>query len=326
MHAARAALTLAGRQKVPSMTSPATPPDSPSPALTDQLVEIVDHLDAMVAYWDANRTCGFANAAYLAWFGKTRAQAAGRPMQELLGPLYDLSKPYIDAAFRGEKQVFERQMPLPDGEVRHSLATYTPRIVDGQVVGLIAHVADVTPLKQAQEALRLAKEDAEARAAHDPLTGLPNRLLLHETLGRAIAAAVRGRESLAVMSIDADHFKEINDSLGHAAGDRLLVELAARIRRSLRACDTVFRVGGDEFVALVPEIGSAGEARALALRILESMRAPLPLAGGPVVAAVSIGIALMPRPGGTTDALLGAADAALYEAKREGRNRVVMSA
>ena len=326
MRSAPGTSNLGRSQKAPPMTSAATTSTLPAPALTDHLVDIVDHLDAMVAYWGADRTCEFANAACLAWFGKTRSEAAGRPMQELLGPHYPPSAPYIEAAFRGQKQVFERQTRLADGEMRHSLATYTPRVVDGQVVGLISHVADVTPLKQAQEALQVAKERAEAQAAHDPLTGLPNRLMLHETLGHAIAAAVRSRESLALMSIDADHFKKVNDSRGHAAGDRLLVELAARIRRSLRACDTVFRVGGDEFVALVPDIGSPDEARALAQRILESAREPLPLAGDPVGAAVSIGIALMPWQGGTADALLGAADAALYAAKRDGRDRVVLSA
>jgi diguanylate cyclase (GGDEF)-like protein len=192
-------------------------------------------------------------------------------------------------------------------------------------VGIFVHVADVTPLKRAQEELRSARELAEKQAAHDPLTGLPNRLLLHETIDRAIAAARRTRQCLALMSIDADHFKAINDSHGHAAGDRLLVELATRLHRSLRASDTVFRIGGDEFVALLPDIGSLEKAEALAGRILRTTREPLQLGHAAVVPTVSIGIAVMPRQGSTAEALLSVADRALYEAKHLGRDRLVVS-
>jgi diguanylate cyclase (GGDEF)-like protein/PAS domain S-box-containing protein len=300
-----------------------------SPAATQaqlrQLIDIVDHLDAMVAYWNAEQICTFANAAYLHWFGKTREQIVGHGMKELLGPLYTMNLPYIDAAFGGRQQVFERRITLPDDTQRYTLATYTPHRVDGEVAGIFVHVADVTTLKRTQEELRVAKERAEAMAAHDPLTGLPNRLLLHETVARAIAAGVRDHASLALMAIDADHFKAINDQHGHAEGDRLLVELASRLRHSLRACDTVFRVGGDEFIALLPAIGSADEAEQLGHRILASAREQLRLADTNVVASVSIGAALMPPEGSTPDAMLTAADHALYEAKRRGRDRLVIA-
>jgi len=303
-------------------------PAAPIDRIDDPLVplaEIVDHLDAMVAYWDADRRCVFANAAYRDWFGKTPEQILGHTLQDLLGPLYALNLPHIDAAYRGEKQVFEREIPLPGGGVRSSLATYTPRKVDGRVVGIFVHVADVTLLKRAQEELRNAREQAEKQAAHDPLTGLPNRLLLQETITRAIAVARRTHERVALFSIDIDHFKTVNDNHGHAAGDRLLVELAVRLRRSLRGSDTVFRVGGDEFVALLPDIGSGAQAQALAKRILQAARAPIETGGGIVNPSVSIGIALLPAQGGTAEALLLAADRALYEAKHLGRNTLVVS-
>jgi len=289
------------------------------------LIEIVDHLDAMVAYWDAERRCVFANAAYLDWFGKTREQILGHTLQDLLGPLYKMNLPYLDAAYRGEKQVFEREIPLPGGGMRSSLATYTPRWVDGRVVGIFVHVADVTPLKRVQEELRIAREQAEKQAAHDPLTGLPNRLLLQETIARAIAAARRTHECLALVSIDIDHFKSVNDRHGHAAGDRLLVELAIRLRRSLRASDTVFRVGGDEFVALLPDVGSGAKAQALADRVLQAAREPLEVGSGTVTPSVSIGVAMLPSQGGTPEALLVAADRALYQAKHQGRDTLAVS-
>jgi len=307
-----------------------SPASALSTSLIDEsrvpLLEIVDHLDAMVAYWDAERRCVFANAAYVDWFGKTRDQILGHTLLELLGPpLYAMNLPYLDAAFRGEKQVFEREIPLPGGGTRSSLATYTPRWVDGRVVGIFVHVADVTPLKRAQEELRIAREQAEKQAAHDPLTGLPNRLLLHETIARAIAAAGRTHECLALVSIDIDHFKAVNDSFGHAAGDRLLVELANRLQRSLRASDTVFRVGGDEFVALLPDIGSGAQAQVLADRILQAAREPLALGHDTITPSVSIGVAMLASQGGSAEALLLAADRALYQAKHEGRGTLAMS-
>ena len=307
------------------MNQATTPSTRPTVEAGVPLTEIVDHLDAMVAYWDADRRCVFANAAYRDWFGKTPEQILGHTLQDLLGPLHAMNLPYIDAAYRGEKQVFEREIPLPDGGVRSSLATYTPRTVDGRVVGIFVHVADVSPLKRAQEELRIAREQAERQAAHDPLTGLPNRLLLQETIARAIAAARRTHGHLALFSIDIDHFKTVNDTFGHAAGDRLLVELAVRLRHSLRASDTVFRVGGDEFVALLPDIGSDAQAQALARRVLQSAREPLDLGSGTVVPSVSIGIASHPSQGEAAEALLLAADRALYEAKRQGRDTLAMS-
>jgi diguanylate cyclase (GGDEF)-like protein/PAS domain S-box-containing protein len=305
-----------------------TASDAPTPRIDDPsvpLTEIVDHLDAMVAYWDADRRCVFANAAYRDWFGKTPEQILGHTLQDLLGPLYAKNLPYIDAAYRGEKQVFEREIPLPGGGVRSSLATYTPRKVDGRVVGIFVHVADVGPLKRAQEELRLAREQAEKQAAHDPLTGLPNRLLLLETIARALAAARRTHEHVALFSIDIDRFKAVNDTYGHAAGDALLVELAARLRHSLRGSDTVFRVGGDEFVALLPDIGSAAQAQALARRVLQAARATVETGGSLVTPSVSVGIALHPGQGGTAEALLLAADRALYEAKHQGRDTLAVS-
>jgi PAS domain S-box-containing protein len=106
---------------------------------------LVNHLDAMVAYWDINQVCVFANSAYRDWFGKTQQEVIGLTLEELLGPLYPKNLPYIRGAYAGQRQVFEREIPTPDGRVRPSLATYTPHLVDGQVRGIFAHVADVTP-------------------------------------------------------------------------------------------------------------------------------------------------------------------------------------
>ena len=283
------------------------------------LAELIDHLDAMVAYWNEDRVCVIANAAYRDWFGKTKDEVVGMTMQQLLGPLYERNVPYIDAAFAGEKQVFEREIPLPGGAgSRHSLATYTPHRVDGRVKGIFVHVADVTQLKRLQVQLQQAKERAESLAGRDVLTRLPNRLLLQETVDRDIALAERTGRMLGVLAIDFDHFKRVNDRFGHAAGDLYLVEVAARLRGALRHGDVLFRTGGDEFVAVLPGLDSMKGFEVLVARLIAVVRAPVRMEGGIESPTVSIGAALYPQHGRTLSDLLAVADRALYAAKARG--------
>lgn len=115
---------------------------------------VADHVNAMLAYWDKDQFCRFANNTYLKWFGKTPEEMIGKiTMKELLGPLYEKNLPYILKALKGETQVFEREIPLPSGEIRHTLATYHPDIADGIVRGFFVHVADVTPIKVLEKKL-----------------------------------------------------------------------------------------------------------------------------------------------------------------------------
>jgi len=124
---------------------------------------VVDQLPAMVAYWDASQRCRFANAAYLSWFGWTAEQLLGRTMKELLGPLYELNLPYIRGALAGQRQDFERSIPLPDGKgMRESLATYIPHEVDGRVVGFFVLVSDSGLLKQRERELTQAIAERDA--------------------------------------------------------------------------------------------------------------------------------------------------------------------
>jgi diguanylate cyclase (GGDEF)-like protein/PAS domain S-box-containing protein len=280
----------------------------------------VDHLDAMVAYWDKDQVCVFANRAYYDWFGKTREEVVGRTLQELLGPLYLKNLPYIRAAYAGQKQVFEREIPTPEGRIRPSLATYTPHFVDGQVRGIFAHVADVTPLKDLERELRAAKAKAEEVATHDFLTGLPNRVLLLDRISQALALAKRSSKIVALLSLDVDDFKKVNDTWGHSGGDRLLIELASRLKRSLRESETVTRMGGDEFLVLAPELDSESQVEVMADRILDRLRQPFQLEEATVSPTFSLGIALSPRDGEAPEALIAKADRALYVAKKQGKD------
>ncbi|MFT8246971.1 putative bifunctional diguanylate cyclase/phosphodiesterase [Roseomonas sp. BN140053] len=165
-----------------------------------------------------------------------------------------------------------------------------------------------------------AERDARHQALHDPLTGLPNRFLLAQHLDQALANARRNGESVAVMRLDLDRFKEVNDSLGHAAGDALLRILAERLRGALREEDTIARVGGDEFVVLQRGLQQPSGAAGLASRLIAAVSEPYDLPHGARAACgVSIGVAVSPADGDQPDILLQAADSALYLAKSEGR-------
>jgi diguanylate cyclase (GGDEF)-like protein len=177
-------------------------------------------------------------------------------------------------------------------------------------------------LLREQEALRIANEQRiRHQAYHDALTGLPNRTSFAEHLDEAVRRARRAGWELAVMFLDVDRFKRVNDSLGHEAGDVLLRAASARISRCVRESDLVFRMGGDEFTVLLENVKGPEEAAAVAARLIQAMSEPIALGGHEVTATVSIGIALYPRDDATGERLVKSADAAMYRAKELGRNR-----
>lgn len=171
--------------------------------------------------------------------------------------------------------------------------------------------------------VQVRERDAQARierlAHFDVVTGLPNRALLSDRLAQETARARRSARGFAVLAIDLDGFKAVNDTWGHAAGDRVLGEVAERARGCMRASDTLGRIGGDEFLAILPEVGTDG-AVAVADKLREALRAPYALAGAQAKLGASVGVSVFPEHGRDSDALLRAADQALYRAKREGRD------
>ncbi len=180
-----------------------------------------------------------------------------------------------------------------------------------------------------QVAAAIERKQTETRlqyiALHDQLTTLPNRELLNDRLHTAVALALREREQLAVLYIDLDHFKQVNDSLGHEVGDQLLREAARRLTGSVRGSDTVGRIGGDEFVVLLHGIERPEHAVAVAEKILCNMDAAFQLSGARLEVSCSIGIALYPEHGDSDQQLMRRADDAMYAAKRQGGNRIEMA-
>lgn len=185
----------------------------------------------------------------------------------------------------------------------------------GRVNGYIGVFADISKLKSSEAEL-------EFLAHHDPLTRLPNRLLLLSRLEYSIERAQRENKQLALLMLDLDRFKDVNDSFGHLAGDELLQQAAARLTERLRSVDTVTRLGGDEFTVLLEEIAHPEDAARVADEIISALSEPWHLANGiEVRISVSVGITLFPEHGNTPVELLQQADAALYQAKAEGRGR-----
>lgn len=175
-------------------------------------------------------------------------------------------------------------------------------------------------IKLQQDLMELTHKEAQARhlAYHDELTGLPNRSLLQDRFQQAIAQAQRHRKPMALLLLDLDEFKRVNDKLGHAGGDKLLQVLAQRLSDGIRGADTACRYGGDEFVVMLPEIDSANSAATLAVELGTRLGQPYVIDGYQICITVSLGTAVYPTDGKTYDVLMKHADLAMYRAKGTG--------
>lgn len=183
----------------------------------------------------------------------------------------------------------------------------------GRPQGCLLSGEDITSRRRLEESLL-------HHACHDPLTRLPNRGLALEQLKKAMAAALRNDGQVSVLYFDLDHFKQINDSLGHPVGDEALVEAARRVKACIRESDILARLGGDEFLIILPSVTGAHECESVAEKIIKAFAAPFCIAGHELAVTTSVGISLFPDDGKTVEALVRNADTAMYQAKKQGRN------
>ena len=209
---------------------------------------------------------------------------------------------------------YDLELVRKDGKKAfHAISASLIKGADGKPVGFRGIARDVSERKSQEEQIKYL-------ATHDGLTELPNRLMFNQLLSHAVQGAKRYRKQFAVMFIDLDGFKVVNDTLGHDAGDQLLREIAVRFKHTLRAVDVVARLGGDEFVVMMEDIAAPEQAAVLAQRILEATGKPFGLASGECRVTASIGICVYPENGDDEQTLMKNADAAMYRAKEEGKN------
>nr|WP_301289359.1 diguanylate cyclase [Natronocella acetinitrilica] len=203
-----------------------------------------------------------------------------------------------------------------NGEIFPAMLTITGlRDPDGAITHYVDFFNDLGNFKNHQQRI-------EYLVNHDALTGLPNRNALQERLENAVSRARRNNTQLALLFVDLDRFKRINDEHGHLFGDHVLREMAERLRQNVREMDTVARLGGDEFIILLEDVTSHDDARVVAGAILAGFDQPLLVNNVPTPISVSVGVSLFPRDATTVEHLINRSDAAMYAAKRAGRNRI----
>jgi diguanylate cyclase (GGDEF)-like protein/PAS domain S-box-containing protein len=279
----------------------------------EKLRLFADNVPAMTVSWDENLRCRFANKVFAGFFGLAVADIVGKHAREVVGEeAYREIEGQFAQVLQGRPVTYRRVCKLQNGETRHLEIKLLPHIGDqGKVLGCFDVTTDITEHK-------LAEERIQRVAHHDSLTGLPNRLLFNDRLDQAISLARRDCRQFALLYLDLDGFKPVNDALGHAAGDELLKAVGTRILRQVRESDTVARVGGDEFSVILHDIAGREVAETVARKVAAALCAPFELGGEKrsVSIGTSIGIALYPADAREADALVKAADAAMYNAKQ----------
>jgi diguanylate cyclase (GGDEF)-like protein/PAS domain S-box-containing protein len=282
-----------------------------------QLKSILDNSPVLVSIKDLDGNIILANRSLLETLGMAQEDLVGHNVHDLFAP------EVADQIRRSDREALEAAAPIRELEkVRHwdgSWHSYlTARfpvsyLNTAEPFGVCSVSMDITEQKEAEERILHA-------AQHDALTGLPNRALVYEVGNMLISTAQRTGNRLAVLFFDLDRFKPVNDTYGHETGDRMLQEVARRLRGSVRASDLVGRLGGDEFIAILANIGSDQDLALSATNLLDALRQPYHVGSLELRTSPSIGISIYPGDGDDIDILIRNADAAMYHAKENGRN------
>ncbi|KHK53646.1 diguanylate cyclase [Ralstonia sp. A12] len=291
------------------------------------LTLVLDNAPLLVSHINADGIFTFCNVTHARWLQRTPEEVCGQPAQAIFTPgTYALLAPYLNRAVRGETVDFEINAPWyekphasgPRHRTRYLRGQLVPDATDPDVgaerCGFYAFVQDVTEAKRSEmELSRMARFDA--------LTGLANRYELYERLRTALERRQRQPAPMGVLYLDVDHFKHINDTYGHAAGDAVLVEVARRLQQAVRRTDTVARLAGDEFVILLDPLDAPDDALHTAHKVVSAIRPPILLRGDVSLhVTASIGVACPAPDISDPDVALREADRALYWAKSRGRN------
>jgi len=275
---------------------------------------VTDNLPIMISYIDSQERLRFLNATLNDWLGVDTEKSVGKPLRDVIGESeYEPRREYLARALKGERVEFEMDSGAL-GVQRCLRVIYVPDLRDdGSVAGIYGMSTDVSALKRVERQL-------SALARIDTLTGLPNRHQFNEKLHEGLAKVRETGDALGLLFLDVDHFKAINDSLGHAAGDAVLREFGQRLQRAVRPTDCVARLAGDEFVIILEGLRGEAEPQFVARKILAQIAHVFDIDGRHLSVSTSVGIAFHRHGVVSASELLARADAALYEAKAAGRN------
>lgn len=297
-------------------------PPGPSPDSIEIVANLLDHLPALFSVTDASGNILMASRHHTRLLGTpdlaADIQHADQLFPAIVAGRVESAPLMTDAA--DKSSYWELSMRHKDG------SEHVYRMMKIEVTGSFGTVqcltgVDITDAKVAEDNWRNQKQQMDYVAYHDPLTGLANRSLFYERVHKSIASAKRTGDSFAIMLIDLDRFKKVNDSLGHDAGDAYLCYTAKHLQQVLRTTDTTARLGGDEFVVVLENIHSEDNVQRLAEAVLTSLSQTVTIQGHEIAGTASIGISVYPKDGTAVDQLLKHADQAMYQAKAAGKNR-----
>jgi len=263
---------------------------------------------------DEDFSVRYMNKTLQGWFGDQTGKICYSAVAGLDAPC-----PYCklsEVIHENKKVIYE---PTTDKGNSFEIVATSIKNSDG-TISKMEFIRDITDQKKAQENLLHEKEKLDYQAHHDALTGLPNRPLFNDRLNKAIDNAKRNNTKIALLFIDLDHFKEINDSLGHDIGDEILKIVTSRLKTTLRDTDTLSRLGGDEFTIVIEDLDDTQDASLISSKILKTLSEVIQIQGHNLYVSSSIGISIYPDDGISTQNLLKYADSAMYKAKDEGRN------
>jgi diguanylate cyclase (GGDEF)-like protein/PAS domain S-box-containing protein len=279
-----------------------------------QYLNVIDKIDIGIFVVNDDYRIRFMNNTMIKWFGDQQDEICYSSIANLDEPC-----PYCkihEVIHENKKVIYEPT--TPDGQSFDIIAT-SIKNSDG-TMSKMEVVRNITEQKKVQQSLLEQQQMLHHQAHHDALTGLPNRILFNDRLEQAIQKAKRNETTIALFFIDLDHFKEINDSLGHEIGDSVLKLISTRLRDVIRKEDTLARLGGDEFTVIMENLAQGQNASLLAKKILEVLVDPVVVDHNKLYISSSIGISLYPEDGSSAQNLLKYADSAMYKAKAEGRN------
>lgn len=286
-----------------------------SPSIEQEV--LLNTIPAQVYFKDKSLTYITGNSVFAKIFNIPRDKIRGKTDFELF-PKQEAeiirSQDLDILSSRSPKLNIERQVTLPDGNTIWASTSKAPYVgQDGKIKGMVGISTDVTEYKMTQEKIKHL-------AYYDSLTNLPNRALFNILATKTIAQSPEKDKILAILYIDLDKFKLINDTLGHTIGDELIKVVSDRLLRCIRKCDTLSRLGGDEFGVLLPNIGNKSEVESICKKVTNAMKEPWPISGYEINITISTGIVLYPKDGQDIYTLLKYADIAMYHAKAQGRN------